>query len=222
MELIKKYLAYLYNNNIPLITMGDLIEIATRTSVGNSVYTQASPEDQLNTVRDLLIPFVKKGLLLGMHTGNHEERIKKAVGVDITSMICNEFKVPFMGYACWSIIYTGKMSYSMYSLHGTSGSKYTHTKIKSVFDVSNCFDADVVASGHVHDLSATVQISQHVNKKRKVLAQKEKHIVLTGHFLNYTNGYGQMTGMPIPRMGAPVLFFNPETKSVIVDINVPY
>jgi len=46
---------------------------------------------------------------------------------------------------------------------------------------------------------------QFVNKKRKVIEEQKKFIILTGHFLRYDQGYAQMKGMTIGKMGSPKL-----------------
>jgi len=70
----KKFLAmleYCIQNNLYVFLMGDLIEMATRHSVGAGVYEQESNGDsQHEQMVEWLKPLAKKKLILGTHSGN--------------------------------------------------------------------------------------------------------------------------------------------------------
>ena len=64
-------LDYCLENELYVILMGDLLETATRYSVGAGVYEQTdSSDDQFQTMCDWLKPLADKGLIIGSHTGN--------------------------------------------------------------------------------------------------------------------------------------------------------
>ena len=67
---------YCVKNHVYVILMGDLIECATKGSVGAGVYEQDSNAgDQHAWIIEILRPLAEAGLILGLHAGNHEERI---------------------------------------------------------------------------------------------------------------------------------------------------
>ena len=59
------------DKRIYVVGMGDMIECATRHSIGAGVYEQTDIlQGQMEQVIDLLQPVQDAGLLLGMHEGN--------------------------------------------------------------------------------------------------------------------------------------------------------
>jgi UDP-2,3-diacylglucosamine pyrophosphatase LpxH len=66
-----RMLDYLKKNEVYTFLMGDLIEVATRHSVGAGVYEQEAPtESQHEQMVEWLRPLAEKGLILGSHRGN--------------------------------------------------------------------------------------------------------------------------------------------------------
>lgn len=101
-----------------------ILESSTRGSVGDGVYAQIiNPQQQVDKIISLLKPLADAGLILGYHGGNHEFRITKESGIDVSKMICGILKVPYLGEACWSLFRVGSNNYKIYTLHGCSGSK---------------------------------------------------------------------------------------------------
>jgi hypothetical protein len=117
--------------------------------------------------------------------------------------MCKELKVPYLGSACWSIIYVGNQSYTLYSLHGKTGAKFIYTKLKVIVDISHNFMADIMAMGHTHDNETSSTYVQEVNRKRKMVTEHKKYHILTGHYLGYDDSYAQEGGMSIGKIGSP-------------------
>ena len=133
----------------------------------------------------------------------HEGRIKKETSVDIGKLISKILGVPFLGYACWSLFYVGNQSYPVYSLHGSSGSRYVYTKLKALVDISHNFEAELLLMGHVHESADDAILVQYVDKKRKMVVERKKFIVLTGSYLRYDDSYAQEKGYPMGKLGSP-------------------
>lgn len=135
-------------NKVYILGMGDYMEAGLKDSVGDSMYRQTlNPQKQMEAVVEMLTPPAEAGLIIGLHSGNHEHRITKSSGIDITKVMCKLLKVRFLKAACWSLISVGKVRYSIYSLHGASGSRFKHTKMKAVVDTCGWIESDIVAMG---------------------------------------------------------------------------
>lgn len=215
----KRMLAYCLEKGIYVLGMGDYMEAGLRESVGDSVYMQdLNPQEQIDLIIDLFEPLAKAGMLLGLYLGNHEGRILKATGVNPVKVICRGLKVPYLHYACWNLFYVGNQSYTIYGLHGSTGSRFIHTKMKALLDISHNFDADLLLMGHVHELADASTFVQQVDKKRKTIAQRKKFLVLTGHYLSYDHSYAQEKGYPIGKMGSPKIKLFANKK----DIHISY
>lgn len=62
---------YCVDNNLYVFLMGDIIEMATRDSVGAGVYEQTeNGQSQFETMVDWLKPLADRNLLLGLLQGN--------------------------------------------------------------------------------------------------------------------------------------------------------
>ena len=214
-ERAERMLKHCVEKNIYVLGMGDYVEAGLRSSVGDSVYMQnLNPQDQMLEVIDLFTPLVEKNLLVGLLRGNHEERIIKNTSVDIVSLMCKMLKVSYLGAACWNLFYVGKQSYTLYALHGASGARFEHTKLKAISDVSYSFNADIVAQGHCHACIDDLLLVQTADRTRKMVVEQKKFVVITGHYLKYDDSYAQAKGIPLSKMGSPKIKFYGDKKDI--------
>jgi len=197
-------LDWAHKNGVYVLLMGDLLESGMRDSVGDSVYRQKlDPQEQMEEVIELLEPLADEGLILGLHMGNHEFRITKSTGIDVCKLMARILKVPYLGYSCWSILSVNRTRYTLYSTHGTGGSRFKHTKLKKAMDVAAHIDSDILAYGHLHSLAAESTIKQVFDRRKNKVTHKKQYVVLTGSYLRYDNSYAQMMDYPITRIGSP-------------------
>jgi UDP-2,3-diacylglucosamine pyrophosphatase LpxH len=178
---------YAKKNSIYVFLMGDLIEMATRHSIGAGVYEQTSTgQSQFEQVCEWLKPLSDKKLILGTHRGNHEARCYELTGVDISKAIARELSVPYLGDACWSTFSVGKEKYSIYSLHGRSGARFDGTALLALERLAVSFAADLVAQGHTHKaISSNILYQKTVNG---VVKEFKKFLLITGSYLKYDGG----------------------------------
>ena len=206
---IERFLAnvnYCWKNKIYVYLMGDLTEVATRHSVGAGVYEQTmTADDQHEQMVKWLRPLTEEGLILGTHRGNHGERTYKEVGYDVDKALARELKVPFLGDACWSQFRVGHQTYTIYSLHGRTGSRFDGTALLAIERISTSFFADLVCQGHVHKCINSIVLMQRV--VGGLVKEHKKHLLITGAYVKYDKGYGQTLGLPISKLGSPKVKF---------------
>lgn len=213
----EKMLDYCLKNSIYVFLMGDLIEMGTKDSVGAGVYEQEYPgQSQYEQMISLLKPLADKNLILGLHTGNHEERVYKSTGIDVGKMIARELKVRYLGDACWSKFKVGSQSYSIYTLHGRTGSRFDGTALLALERISTSFFCDMVCMGHTHKLISSTVLIQKV--ENGMVKEHKKTLLITGSYLKYDGGYGQALGLPISKLGSPKAKFHAKKK----DINISW
>lgn len=207
-ERLVSNLKWCLENKCYIFLMGDLCEIATRHSVGSGVYEQTkTADDQHNRMVEYLRPCAEAGLIIGSHRGNHEDRVYKETGFDISKALARELKIPYLADACWSLFRVGKETYSVYSLHGRTGSRFDGTALLAVERISTSFFADLVAHGHSHKCINSIVLMQKV--LNGLVKEHKKHLLITGHYVKYDRGYGQTLGLPISKLGSPkVRFFS--------------
>lgn len=218
-ERSQRMLEYCLEHEIYLICMGDLMESGLTTSVGDSVYQQKlNPQEQMEFTIEQLEPLANRGLILGYLMGNHELRIRKRTGVDISKAICRILKVPYLNYACWNLFYVGKQSYSIYAWHGASAARYSHTRLKAVTDITRYISADCILMAHTHSLMEDSCLVQVVNRTKKKVVEKKVHVILTGSYLTWDLSYAQEKGYSIPKLGSPKIKLFADKRDIHISI----
>lgn len=147
-------------DNAYAILAGDLIDNATRSSIGDIYSTQLSPMEQIQLANKTFAPL--KGRILCAVPGNHEERTYRADGIDITWLIANELGAGdrYAPDAALVFVSLGENSrrksegrqttYSIYVNHGNGGGRKIGGKINRLADYAQIVDADVYVCGHTH------------------------------------------------------------------------
>lgn len=210
-----RMLDYITKNKVYCFLMGDLIEVATRHSVGAGVYEQSSPaESQHEQMVKWLTPLAHKGLIIGSLRGNHEERVYKETGVCVSKALCRELHVPYLGDACWNYFRVGGQTYCIYSLHGRTGSKFDGTALLALERISASFFADMVVMGHAHKCINSIVLMQKVIAGRVI--EHKKHLLITGSYLKYDNGYAMTVGLPPSKLGSPKAKFYTKRHEILV------
>ena len=216
-EFHKEIVDYIKNNDIYVIHMGDGLETATRNSIGAGIYEQeeqleAQMEEYKNTYKDL----ADSKHLLGIHPGNHELRVYKDSGVDITKMMAKELDVPYLGVGKLHYFKVGNEGYTLYTTHGNSGAQMPHTKIKAAIDMANMVDANIYASGHVHQLSHHVKNFYKPVLKSRTVEEDQKHFLLTGSYLKHRGSYAHTKNMEPLRRGSPKIKLGGDKRYISV------
>lgn len=210
-----KMLEYCRQNGVYVLLMGDLLETATKGSVGAGIYEQeCNPNSQYEQMVEWLRPLAEAKLILGTHFGNHECRIYNDSGVNISKAMARELGVSYLGDACWSQFNVGKEKYLIYSLHGRSNARFDGTALLAVERISVSFYADLVAHAHQHKCINSIVLMQKV--VNGLVKEHKKHLLVTGAYLKYDRSYGQAYGLPISKLGSPKVKFYSERHDLVV------
>ena len=208
-----------YENETPIILMGDEMETATRDSVGAGVFEQDEiVQEQLEKVEKIYKPLAEKGLILGVHIGNHEARVYNHSGANLSKILAKLLNTKYLGVGAISNIKVGNQNYTLYTTHGHSGSRLPHTKIKAVLDLANMIDTDIYAMGHLHALDHHIRNMYSFDKRSKSLKEQQKHFILTGSYLNHWGGYAHVKGLEPARKGSPKIKLSGLEKRVRVSL----
>lgn len=200
-------LDYCLKNSVYVYTMGDLLDAATRYSIGCGVYDQITPQKQLDDMVSFLKPLADAGLLINILRGNHENRITKETGIDVAKVMATMLNVPYAGAACWNLFSVGSQKYSLYCLHGASGSRYEYTKLKAIIDILHNVSGDMICMAHVHSIASASYIRQYIDLRSKSVKEKKIYALLTGSYLKYDDSYAQEKGYPMVKIGSPYVSF---------------
>ena len=187
---IKGTIKYIKESNARVILMGDLMEAGSKHSVAASWLDQnLKPQEKFDTIQALLTPI--KDQILVILNGNHEFRIFKDTGIEISKMLAKNLGVPYGGNSCFIRIKVKDHNYILYAQHGSTSSRYLHTKMAVCIRTSQHTKADVYVYAHTHELANAASIYRYFDLKTKSIKYKKKYFVLTGHFLEYSGSYAE-------------------------------
>jgi len=220
LDLLKQHIDWVYNSkDTYALFMGDNIDAGTRDSVGASVYEQTEIIDaQMEEWQNLVKPLVEKNKIIGTHSGNHEYRVYKSTGIDICKIMAKSLGIKYFGWNIINYFKVGNQNYTIFSGHGSGGSRLPHTKIKAVLDRMNMADAEIYLMGHLHALDHHVRQFYHLDKKKGIVIEAEKHFVLCGSYLNHWESYGAQAGYELLKKGSPKIKLSGIEKRIKVSI----
>lgn len=177
-----------------VILMGDLMECATKRSVGAGWVEQTqSPQAQLDALSEIL-DSIKDKILVNLE-GNHEERIYRSTGLKASKILARYLGVPYGGYSAFVKLKVRKQNYVIYAQHGSSNAWYPHTKLTAAMRTARHTEADLYLYGHTHELLSLTVPNRVFDKRSRTVKMEKKYFVLTGGFLEYPNSYAEKKNM---------------------------
>ena len=197
---IKRLLSRIeYVKNTPnayCVLNGDIIDNATRTSLGD-IYTQSfNPMGQLSKAVEIFEP-IKDKILCITH-GNHENRTYKKEGINISYLLANQLGLAdkYTPTSATLFIRFGrcnrgrKVCYTGYILHGSGGGRKEGAKAIRLADMASIIDVDFYIHSHTHLPMIMKQGFFRIDTSNSAVAHTDKLFVNTASNLNY-GGYGE-------------------------------
>lgn len=216
------------NKNTYCFLNGDLIEAATRTSVGNVYEQKLSPKQQRKFVTKLLMPI--KESILGATTGNHEMRIANATSEDPSELIAEALGVPYrpegmlykLSFGQGNSYHSSKpYVFWLYITHGYGGARTKSAKAVKAERAANWIHADLVAMSHDHVVNIAPDVYLVPDNRGTIdengflsgrVTGKRKMLVKTNAFLKW-GGYAETGGFPPSDLSTPVInLLTPQSK----------
>lgn len=158
---IQEYIDYIRDNdNVFTIFNGDLMDAAIKSSIGDVYGANLQPMQQLEQCVKLFGDIAPK--CLAVLPGNHESRIYRSDGLDLTQIMCNQLGIGdrYAPASAMLFIRFGhdrlpghhgrKVLYTIYCVHGSGGGKKEGTKLQRVVDLAAITDADCYIHSHTH------------------------------------------------------------------------
>lgn len=214
---IVEWLDYVKNTpNAYAILNGDLMDAATRYSIGDVYGQNLKPMQQLEQCVKLFEPIKKK--ILAVLPGNHELRIYKQDGIDTTLMMCNqlgiadryspESAVVFARFGKHNTHRHGAMvCYSIYCVHGSGGGRTEGAKINRLTQLASIVDCDIYIHSHSHLPAVTKLCFYRLHPNNHSVNKVDKLFVNTSAFLEY-GGYGELASYKPSCTDTPRIILN--------------
>lgn len=220
-----------YVKNTPnayCILNGDLMDNATKTSIGDT-YTQVlNPMEQLTKAVTLFEP-IKEKILCITH-GNHENRTYKKEGINLSRLIAEQLGLGdrYTPTSALLFIRLGENSrgkkesngsgqkrqicYTIYALHGSGGGRKEGAKAIRLADMASIVDTDIYIHSHTHLPMIMKQAYHRVDDRNNTVALVTKLFVNTAANLDY-GGYGEVAEFKPTSKDTPVIYLNGKKKS---------
>lgn len=202
--------------NAYCILDGDLMDTAITTSVGDTYGASIQPMEQLKECVKLFEPIKDK--VLAVLPGNHEGRVYKTDGLDLTALMCSQLGLQDKYSSTTALLFVrfGKSShkhhcrrqlYTIYVTHGSGGGRKEGGKINRLADLAGIVDADIYVMGHTHMPAVLKEGFFRVSGANSSIALVDKLFVNTCASLDY-GGYGDLQGFKPASKCAPVIYLD--------------
>lgn len=212
---LQEHLAYIRDNdNVFTILNGDLMDSATRYSIGDIYGATLQPMEQLKQCVKLFEPIKDK--ILAVTPGNHELRIRRNDGISMTDLMCAQLGIPdcFTPTSALLFIRFGEdlrwrrhkrpILYTIYCVHGSGSGRTEGGKVNRLTQLANIVDADIFLHSHTH-LPAVVKTGYYrVSAANSSVSKVDKLFVNTASVLDY-GGYGELQSYKPPSIEMPII-----------------
>lgn len=206
--------------NAYCILNGDIIDNATKTSIGDTYAQELNPMDQLTKAVELFEP-IKDKIICITH-GNHENRTYKKEGINLSYLMAAQLGLTDRYTPTSAILFVRfgrdkrnghdqKLRYTIYALHGSGGGRKEGAKAIRLADMASIIDADIYIHSHTHLPMIMKQGFHRVDPKSSTVAHVSKLFVNTAAGLNY-GGYGEAGEFKPASKDTPVIYLDGRKK----------
>lgn len=203
------------------ILNGDLLDNATKTSIGDTYAQALNPMDQLEKAVELFGP-IKDKIICVTH-GNHEARTYRKEGINLSALIATQlglqdFYTPtsatiFLRFGKGSQhVHGRKIRYTIYTLHGSGGGRKEGAKAIRLADMASIIDADIYIHSHTHLPMIMRQAFHRIDVINSTVTLVDKLFVNTAANLNY-GGYGEAGEFKPSSKETPVIYLSGKKKA---------
>ena len=204
--------------NAYCILNGDLMDTAIASSIGDTYGANLQPMEQLKQCVKLFKPLADSGKILAVLPGNHENRVYKSDGLDVTELMCAQLGIleKYSPTTALLFIRFGKSSharhgrpqlYTAYVTHGSGGGRREGGKVNRLADLASIVDADIYIHAHTHLPLVFKESFFRVSGSNSSVALVDKLFVNTAAALNY-GGYGDKQGYKPASKCSPVIYLH--------------
>lgn len=211
--------------NSRILLLGDLINNATRSSIGNGVFTETMrPRDQKRHMVEMLRPLKHK--VLAAVTGNHERRSGKDADDDATyDILCKlDIEDIYRENMAFVKLQFGdnriggdrNPTYVIAITHGAGGGVLTGGVVNKAERTGYYIDgADALILGHSHKPFMTQPSKIKIDPQRNMVYFKPFRVVSATSWLNY-GGYAAQKMLPPSSIAPQVLKLYGKQKKIEV------
>ena len=179
------------DSNSYIVWLGDLADYAVMGSKGDVYSASMTPEQQKREVKRILERYKERTLIVV--EGNHEYRIRRAVGISDIADWCAENNIAYTRDLGLVVLYVsnrhyghGKALFKLAVGHGYTSARTIGGRITAngrIMDIIE--DADVYLTGHTHQPSVTCHQRFIFDSQNKKLLPRNYYLVTVPAFVDY-------------------------------------
>lgn len=219
-----------YVKNTPnayCVLNGDIIDNATKTSIGDTYTQELNPMEQLQRATELFEPLKNK--ILCITHGNHENRTYRKEGINLSNLLARQLGL-FDRYTSTSAVLfirfgevangnketngsgkVRKICYTMYVLHGSGGGRKEGAKAIRLADMASIIDTDIYIHSHTHLPMVMREGFHRIDLRNNAVAMIDKLFVNTAANLKY-GGYGEAGEFKPSSTETPIIYLDGTKK----------
>lgn len=205
--------------NAYCIMNGDILDYASRSSIGDIESREFNIMGQLEKAVELFTPIKDK--IICITNGNHENRSYRKEGFDISKMIAMQLGLVDKYTPAAAIIFLrfGKsrhsrpQSYTVFVNHGSGGGRKEGAKAIRLADMASIIDADVYIHSRTHLPMVMKQGYFRTDMQHSSVVNVTKLFVNTAANLNY-GGYGEAGEFKPNSKDTPVVYLSAARKEM--------
>ena len=202
--------------NVYCILDGDLMDTAVASSIGDTYGANLQPMEQLKMCVKIFEPIKDK--ILAVLPGNHENRVYKSDGIDMTEIMCSQLGIPERYSPTTALLFirfgksqkhmpNRKQLYTVYVTHGSGGGRREGGKVNRLADLASIVDCDCYIHSHTHLHVIFREAFFRLSPGNSSVAQVDKLFVNAAASLNY-GGYGDKAGFKPASKRSPVIYLH--------------
>ena len=202
--------------NVYCILDGDLMDTAVASSIGDTYGANLQPMEQLKMCVKIFEPIKDK--ILAVLPGNHENRVYKSDGIDMTEIMCSQLGIPERYSPTTALLFirfgksqkhmpNRKQLYTVYVTHGSGGGRREGGKVNRLADLASIVDCDCYIHSHTHLPVIFREAFFRLSPGNSSVAQVDKLFVNAAASLNY-GGYGDKAGFKPASKRSPVIYLH--------------
>ena len=216
-KLILEKIEYIKNTkNAYCILDGDLMDTAIASSIGDTYAANLQPMEQLKHCVKIFEPIKDK--ILAVLPGNHENRVYKTDGIDITELMCSQLGIGTRYSPTTALLFIRfgtsnahrhhrRQLYTAYVTHGSGGGRREGGKVNRLADLASIVDADIYIHGHTHLPLVFKESFFRSCRSNSSIEMVDKLFVNNSAFLNY-GGYGDKAGFKPASKRSPIIYLD--------------
>jgi predicted MPP superfamily phosphohydrolase len=222
-KLIQRRIEYIRDTpNVYCILNGDLMDTAIASSIGDTYAANLAPMEQLKQCVKIFEPIKDK--IICITSGNHENRVYKQDGLDLTEIMAAQLGLSEAYTDTTAILFVrlGKLPqkyhgrqvcYTIYVTHGSGGGRKEGGKINRLADLAAIVDTDCYVCSHTHLPAIFKTAYYRADPNNSAVSKVDKLFVNTAGFLDY-GGYGDRAGYKPTSTDTPTIYLSGRSKQM--------